>query len=488
MDKKIKLIIGGSVAGTALVGLVVASIALANRPSALIVRALANTISDAKRIEAYSVGHDVVNGGSIAVSANLDKVAKDDIRVQGKLYSDARNLKGACELTMIEDEDTVLQTRVIYNQDKIAFTCPEIIDGAYGVDINKIAKNLPGSIFDPDEETDYSLDDEQFNYFMNLRDTFKNDKNLERDADKMATDYRQLAVDLFVKYSEVTRSSKTITVGDEKIPCTVISISADEQAIAQITEDLITHAKKDESLEKFLIRVASNGSYYSDPDDMIDEFYDYLDEIENLEETDIEIRFDFYVTKSGRRMARVDFDVVVDEEGIESSLLLGKNVAKSKEIRLDASDIETGSTYSLVYSVDENSSRAYEAKLKIKEVSKSRSGSSRTEDIQIKISWDRRSGDFNLRATGGYDDYVIKGTLLQKGDRYIFVLTNIKSDGEAVPYIKSIELTVTIDRHDAAPNVRGRFIEITKMDKRDFKHFSEDLEEGFDEIFEKYFD
>ena len=187
---------------------------------------------------------------------------------------------------------------------------------------------------------------------MNLRDTFKNDKNLERDADKMATDYRQLAVDLFVKYSEVTRSSKTITVGDEKIPCTVISISADEQAIAQITEDLITHAKKDESLEKFLIRVASNGSYYSDPDDMIDEFYDYLDEIEeeieNLEETDIEIRFDFYVTKSGRRMARVDFDVVVDEEGIESSLLLGKNVAKSKEIRLDASDIETGSTYSLV--------------------------------------------------------------------------------------------------------------------------------------------
>ena len=68
------------------------------------------------------------------------------------------------------------------------------------------------------------------------------------------------------------------------------------------------------------------------------------------------------------------------------------------------------------------------------------------------------------------------------------MLTNIKSDGEAVPYIKSIELTVTIDRHDAAPNVRGRFIEITKMDKRDFKHFSEDLEEGFDEIFEKYFD
>ena len=492
MDKKLKLIIGGSVAGTALVGLVVASIALANRPSALIVRALANTISDAQRIEAYAVGHDVVNGGSIAVSANLDKVAKDDIRVQGKLYSDAQNLRGACEFTMAEDDETILQTRLLYNQDKIAFTCPEIIDGAYGVNIKNIAKNLPGSIFDPDEETDYSLDEEQFDYFMNLSDTIKNDKNLERDTDKMVTAYRQLAINLFVKYSDVTRSSKTINIGDEKIPCTIISISADEQAVAQITQDLVTYAKKDESLEKYLRRVASNGSYYDDPDDIIDEFYDYLDdiedEIENLENTDLEIRFDFYITKSGRRMARVDFNIELDDEGFESSLLLGKNVAKSKEISLEVSDIETDSSYSFVYSVEENSSRAYEAKLKFKEVSASRSGSSRTNETQIKISWDRRSGDFNLRATGGYDDYVVKGTLLQKGDRYIFVLTNIKSDGEAVPYVKSLELTITLDRHDTAPNVRGKFTDITKMDKRDFKHFSEDIEEGFEEIFEKYFD
>ena len=96
MDKNKKLlIIGGSVGATALVALVIISIALANRPSALIVRAFANTIDDAKRIEVYDVAEDVINGGSIAVSANLEKFANDDLTVQSKLYTDAKNVKGA---------------------------------------------------------------------------------------------------------------------------------------------------------------------------------------------------------------------------------------------------------------------------------------------------------------------------------------------------------------------------------------------------------
>ena len=56
MDKKKRvLIIGGSAGAAALVALIVVTIVLANRPSALIVRGLVNTISDAKRIEVFDV-------------------------------------------------------------------------------------------------------------------------------------------------------------------------------------------------------------------------------------------------------------------------------------------------------------------------------------------------------------------------------------------------------------------------------------------------
>ena len=105
MDKKKFLIIGGSVGGALLVALVVVSIVLANRPAALVVRAAANTISDIKKIEAYDVADDVINGGSVSVSANLEKFAKDDLTVDAKLYTNVRDLKAAYDMTLKEDGD-----------------------------------------------------------------------------------------------------------------------------------------------------------------------------------------------------------------------------------------------------------------------------------------------------------------------------------------------------------------------------------------------
>ena len=61
-NKKL-LIIGGSVGAAALLALIIVSVVLSNTPKALIVRAAANTIADAKRIEAVAVADDVANGG-----------------------------------------------------------------------------------------------------------------------------------------------------------------------------------------------------------------------------------------------------------------------------------------------------------------------------------------------------------------------------------------------------------------------------------------
>ena len=487
MDKKKGLIIGGSVAGAALVALVVTSLVLANTPNALIVRAAANTISDAKRIEIIDLADDVANGGSIAVSANLDKLANDDVYAEAKIYTDAANLKSAYELTLTEDNEVILNSKAMFNEDKFAFSCPELFDGTYGVNYKNLAKNLPGSIFDPDEETDYSLEDEQYEHFLNLKETVKNDKNLQRDITAMSAKYRQVAIKAFVKHAEVGRGSKTITVGGEKINCTVITLTLDEEALAAATRDIIEYANNDKDLEKLIYRIAAN-STYEDPDDYVDNFYDSLDEMDDgldaLEDEDIELSMDFYITKSGRRLARLDAEFEVDKERTEVSILLGKNIATSKEISLTASNSD-GDTYSITYSVKEDSSKAYEAELEFVE------GDTRygyEDKIVFKVEWDKKSGDFEFKYKGDYDNIVIKGNLLQKGDRYIFELTNIRSGSTPVPYVKSLELTITIDRHDRMPNVPARYTDITTMNERDFKHLTEDIEDGIDKIQEEYFD
>ena len=493
MDKKKRvLIIGGSAGAAALVALIVVTIVLANRPSALIVRGLVNTISDAKKIEVFDVADDVANGGSIAVSANLDKFANDDVTVEAKLYTDLDSLKGGYEMTVAEDDEKVLQARVLYSEDKFAFTCPELVDGAYGVNYKNLEKNLPGSIFDPDEETDYSLSEEQFDYFLSLKDTVKNNKNLERDIDNMSSKYRKLIVEKLVKYAEVGRSSKTITVGGEKIPCTVISLSIDQDALALAVTDVVEYALEDKDLEKLINRVAANGSYNEEPDEIIDEFYDSLDEIldniDTLSEEDIDITLDFYITSSGRRIAQVDAEFEINNEETDISIVLGKNVSTSKEMSITAKNKSYNETYSIVYTVKENSSKLYESEI---EISHKRDSSSRSKDDKqtISIEWDKKTSDFELEYKDKWDDkYSIKGTLTQKGDKYIFVLTNIKSRGNAIPSIKSLELTVTIDRKDPAPSVPGGFTDITRMENREFKHLVEDISDGVQDLWDEYFD
>lgn len=493
MDKKKMLIIGGSAAGTALVALVAGSIILSNRPSALILRATANTISDARKIEAFSVAEDVANGGSIAVSANLDSIANDDLYAQAKIYCDADNLKSAYEMTLKEDDDVVLNSRIVCNQDKIVMTCPELFDGSYGVTYKNLQKNLPGSIFDPDEETDYSLTDEQFEYFMNLNDTVKQDKNLEDDLSRMELKYRQLLVKTMIKYAEVGKGSKTITVAGEKLSCTVITLSLDEDSLPLVFQDIIDYANNDKDLEKFVNRLANNGAYADDPEEFVDDFYngleDFEDSLEELKDTDIDIQLDCYITKSGRRLARLDAEFEVEDESMEMSLVLGKNVSTTKEMSLTATmKGSTKETYSIVYSVEEDSTSAYEAEFEIKHT-RERSTYTNNDKANIKIEWDRRAGDFELKCKDEDGEaFVIKGNLLQKGDKYIFLLTNIRSGGTAVPYVKSLDLTITIDKKDPIPKAPGRYTEITTMNERDFKHFTEDIEDGIEKIKEEYFD
>ncbi len=504
MDKKKLLIIGGSVGGAALIALVVVSLIIANSPSALIVRGAANTIADIKRLEVYDVADDVINGGSVSVSANLDKYAKDDLSVQAKINTNAKDLKGSFEISFAEDGDEVLKANITGNQDKVTFECDEFFDGTYGVNFKNLVKNLPESIFDPDEETDYSLYDEQFEYFMNLKDTIKNDKNLERDITSMTAKYRKLAIEKLIKYAECSKSSETIKAGSDKISCSVVKVTVDEEALGLILQDLIDYAGNDEELENLVFRIASNAAIGREAEDIVDDFYDTLDYFEDgldyIEDLDFELNISVYITKSGRRIARIDAEAEVDGEGYDFSLILGRNVTTSKDMSLSIKNKETGEGYDITYTVKANNSKAYEAEFQVEESYIEYDyidyGWDDDDDYveyldtrtsTLKVEWDKSGGDLKIRYKDKWDDYVVKGSLLQKGDRYIFVLTNVREDGEAVALIKSLELTVIVDRHDPSPNPAGRFTEVTTMNVRDFKHLAEDIKDGVEDFTREYF-
>ncbi|MBR4948716.1 MAG: hypothetical protein IKZ29_09160 [Clostridiales bacterium] len=502
MDKKkLYIIVGSAVAGTLLIVGIVAAI-LANRPSALLLSAAGNTAKDFSRLEGVSFAKEVANGGSVAVSANLDKYV-DDITIQGKIYTDAKNNKGAYEMTIYDDDDVMVQPRIYVNKDSIVATCPEIFEGAYGVNFKKLDKNLPGSIFDPDEDTDYSLPEGVYEYLMSLSENTKGNKELQRDIEKTAARYEKFTIQTIMKYAEVTKKSDKITVGGDKISCTVITIELDEDAIVSICQDIIDYINNDKSLEDLLLRYysanpSSNISYYSllygydydfDPEDMVDEFYDEVDDFEDrldyIEDMDIEIEASVYITKSGKRIAQVDFESEIQGEEFECSLVLGKNVTKTKEMSFSY-ETSDGDKFSLEYEVEQNDAKGFEAEITYESYDPWSYYRSENKG-KMTISWDKKSGDCEVKVKGEYDDFSIKGNLTKKGDKIIYVLENIKNNGTSVDGVKSLELTITIDRRDPAPKAPSRYTDIVLMDEDDFEDLYEEIEDGIEDLEDEFY-
>lgn len=502
MDKKkLYIIVGSAVAGTLLIVGIVAAI-LANRPSALLLSAAGNTAKDFSRLEGVSFAKEVANGGSVAVSANLDKYV-DDITIQGKIYTDAKNNKGAYEMTIYDDDDVMVQPRIYVNKDSIVATCPEIFEGAYGVNFKKLDKNLPGSIFDPDEDTDYSLPEGVYEYLMSLSENTKGNKELQRDIEKTAARYEKFTIQTIMKYAEVTKKSDKITVGGDKISCTVITIELDEDAIVSICQDIIDYINNDKSLEDLLLRYysanpSSNISYYSllygydydfDPEDMVDEFYDEVDDFEDrldyIEDMDIEIEASVYITKSGKRIAQVDFESEIQGEEFECSLVLGKNVTKTKEMSFSY-ETSDGDKFSLEYEVEQNDTKGFEAEITYESYDPWSYYRSENKG-KMTISWDKKSGDCEVKVKGEYDDFSIKGNLTKKGDKIIYVLENIKNNGTSVDGVKSLELTITIDRRDPAPKAPSRYTDIVLMDEDDFEDLYEEIEDGIEDLEDEFY-
>ena len=502
MDKKkLYIIVGSAVAGTLLIVGIVAAI-LANRPSALLLSAAGNTAKDFSRLECIQFAQQVANGGSVAVSANLDKYV-DDISIQGKIYTDAKNNKGAYEMTIYDEDDIMVQPRIYVNKDSIVATCPEIFEGAYGVNFKKLDKNLPGSIFDPDEDTDYSLPESVYEYLMSLSENTKGNKELQRDIEKAAARYEKFTLQTIVKYAEVTKTSDKITVGGDKISCTVITIELDEDAIVSICQDIIDYINNHKALEDLLYRYysanpTSNMNYYAilygynydyDPEDMVDEFYDEVDNFEDsldyIEDMSIDIEANVYITKSGKRIAQVDFESDIQGEEFECSLVLGKNVTKTKEMSFSY-ETSDGDKFSIVYEVEQNDAKAYEAVIKYESYDPWSYYRDESKG-KITISGDKKSGDCEIKAKSEYDDLTIKGNLTKKGDKLIYVLENIKQDGSSVGDVKSLELTITIDRRDPAPKTPSRYTDIVLMDEDDFEDLYEEIEEGIEDLEDEFF-
>ena len=513
MNKK-NVIIGVCIgAGVLAAGLIVAGIVIANKPEVLLARAITNDINDFRNSEEYKYYQDVVNGGSISVSSNMQQFVNDDLYMRYDIYPDIARGQGAIVLGAYDDDwETLATAQLNYSPKDIIISSPELLDDdVYGIDLVNLEDNIEGSFLDPDEDGELAFLGQ---YLLNLSSSLDTNKTLEGDSYKIAEDYRSLFINAIVENSVVTKSSETITVAGEKIPCTVVTIETDMDGLSEALLEIIDYAEDDEKLEDYLRDVLFNGA--EDPDDLLDRFYDALDEIkenlEDVEESDGELVWDCYITKSGTRLARVDVELSAEsddgeEHSVTASLVLGKRINNIKEITLDFS-MDEDEGLKMVYTVNENSSKAFSAELEY-ELKYERQGydyesyepTTQEELISfdLQLDWDKKSGDYTVKVETARGDenanIEIEFNVLDKGGTRTISFADMDlkikdSDDESInrdlDKIRDLELVIVTERRAKAPKAPKTYEEITDLDEDDAEDILDDVMDELEDIFEDY--
>ena len=488
---KKKSVIAGAVAAGIFLLIIVLCAAASNNPKNLVAGALSNTANDVSKIELIDYANRLANGGSVTVTGSLKPVSGKDADVGLKVYTDFSHMRFATTAAIKEDKAIKASFRGFFNGSDVSFESPQIGSKPYGVSLKKLSTNLPKSIFNPendDEET--RLSKNVYEYLMKIEKTVANDKSLINEGGRLKNGYERRIVSALLDNARVSKSSDRITAGGQQINCTVVTLDFDRKSLSDAVSEIIAAAKHDRDLEQFLLKCYSNYDFgIKDADDMVDDFYDSLDSFKRrVKDYDGDMTVWIYITKSGKRIARID----VDTDGksasgsriaYEMSLELGKNVRTAEEISFSL-DASSGKSLNLSYSVRQNDKTAYKASVKMTETAKK--GKVRY-NSGLSFKWDKKGGGYTLSLESQASLLSLEGKLSKKGNVYAFTLENLEESGrfsvsnKLNAPISDYNIKVTFDGTDRAPNP-PRFTEITKMSAEDYKALRNDAKKAMEDI------
>jgi len=458
-------------------------------PLGLVTTGLSNSIEALQENETMALLNSVLTGGSTEVSADLETITESVVgypMLEGtasvKVHTDLGDKAAAVVAGVKLDKSEELDASIYVSEDSIAVASKWLLGKeAYGVDLKKLVENFAKSEFGEDGE--YSLG---FEMPEDAKNIMADVKVVTEDTQALAEDAVAELLKSIKKNAEIEKESATLTFAGEEVKTTAVSVSVDPEQLAAIAADMVDYVRTDKGVKKYLednikyILIATEEyDEDMDKDDMqeyIDEFYEGLEDIdedsfedlvETLEDSDFSLDMTFHVTKSGKQLVGVEVKAEADDEQIKASVYAGPDFAELTEISARVSVDEE--SYRISYTVDTNDKAEYKAELKVREGSETL--------FSGEVEWDKKEGDFVIKATDGYDEFAVKGTLEKSGKKATIVLKSVSADDEKI----DLDVTVTLNASDKVPST-PKFNDVLKMDADEIEELVEELGEIVEDL------
>lgn len=496
-------IIIAAVAAVAVLALIVVAVvsAVGNSPVKLVGDSIGNALSSVGDNELLATMEKALNGGSFAVELPVSDLmeplfygySSPSVGEDGaagtlgvKAYTDVSGGKLALTAQAPFAGETVHASFYV-NQESVAFSLPELMDDTYGVNVKKLADTLPQSFLVPDSGSDYAMDEETFDQLLQQLKQFDGDmvkenealaKQIKKTADKLMSELMKNVEE----YAAIEKTDDEVSFVDDTAKVTRVQIVIDGTALSKILKDTCKWAYESKDVEQTVTDVCERyaaqldtviGGTGADAKELAEQFYDYLydaidacDEIED-EWADTELTLDFYITKSGKRLVKLD--VQLDDDGSDTQLTFtaGPTLADPELIRVQYED--EWESYDVTFSVEENTSKQYSAKLRVKEDGKTTASAS--------VSWDKKEGDLRVKYEDEYESLLIKGSLLLDRKSATLYVRSITYDEDIV----KPDLTITILTSDKMPETPA-YTEFLLLGEEELEELGKQLQENLQSL------
>ena len=378
------------------------------------------------------------------------------------------------------DGSEIADANAWVNEKDIIVSSESLLDDVYGVSLKKLEENLEDSAL----LELMGMDFEEVAEMMALNSDVKIDEKallaFEEDLTKLLEKVAKQFGKSLKEYAEIEKGKKELSFNGEKVNAKTVEVYIEGDALAEVIGEVAQYLYDSKDLEALLDEYAELVVTYlamsgeeADADEIIDSVYESLDTIiegiDDFAEEMEEIEFTVVAYLKSDYLLGFDLTVEEDSDKYAVSVLAGPSLAELKEFRVTIE--EYGDKTTLVYTVDANDSKEFEAGLKIRENGKVMTSAS--------VSWDKKAGDYKCKLTqtkfDWWDDeyteeYAVSGSLLAEKDCYIL---EIKKVSEGEDEIKP-DVTVCFDRSDKQPSA-PKYVEVLTLDEEELLELKEDI-------------
>ena len=490
-----KKLIPLAVAAVLVIGLAIAGFAWLNTPKNVALRSVKAFAENAIEREEISTIVKTMTGGSIDASLesiveNSDGDSEDlfeNSSISGKIYFS----KNAMMLNNFDAEiyGTKIAGSAYVSKDSLYIDENHILNDTYGVQLSTLIKELEDSIFAPNSNSDYEIDEETFDKIISALENVEKIEKIEKDAKKLLKNTLKDVLEIVLDNAEITSSNAFIRTNGTKNKVRQITITIDSDAMQNILNDVYDYLCNSDDIVDFMndyedtIILMIDDLYDPDEYDSLEEAYkDWLDEIEDdIEDMcdSIDEDFEDISIKIATSKASVKLVKLNVEMGKENILVLdcGKDGIK----KTDCINIEFADELNISYTVTVSNRKSFKAKLIIEIENDG--------ELELTLDINKAKGNYTLTSlekdsfSDDYSDkYTVKGSYAQKGDTVTFSIDTIdnkytSSSGTTSDWSYEIDCKITIDTKDRMPKPIKDYKGLSDITESDLEKWIEELED-----------